>query len=225
MLGDVLLDDGHVTADELASALDEQRRHGRSLGRVLVERGTLTEQQLVAAKAVQIGLRFVELSDFPVDVAAVVRVSEAVCRRHSALPIGYEDGRLLVAMADPANVLALDDIRSRTGREVRPLVATRTDVLAALDRHSRAGAELDDLSAALELPAPPEVPGQASSDVEDAPIVRFVDLLIAQAVQDRASDIHLEPTERDLRVRFRIDGVLHERIVRRAGSARAWPAV
>jgi type IV pilus assembly protein PilB len=185
------------------------RRHGRSLGRVLVERGTLTEQQLVAAKAVQIGLRFVELSDFPVDVAAVVRVSEALCRRHTALPIGYEDGRLLVAMADPANVFAVDDVRLMTGMEVKAVVATRADVLAAIDRYHRGDAQMDELTTAFAVPEQREA-SDAPALVEDAPIVKFVNLLIAQAISDRASDIHIEPTEKDLRVRFRIDGVLHE---------------
>ena len=209
-LGDVLLDGGHVTAAELASALEEQRRHGRSLGRVLVDRGALTETQLVAAQAAQIGLRFVDLSDVAVDVSAVVRVSEAVCRRHSVLPIGHEDGRLVLAMADPANVFAVDDVRLMTGLEVRAVVATRADVLAAIDRYHRGDAQMDELNLAMAVPEQRTDPADAPAVVEDAPIVKFVNLLISQAISDRASDIHIEPTEKDLRVRFRIDGVLHE---------------
>jgi type IV pilus assembly protein PilB len=209
-LGDVLLESGHVTADELASALDEQRRHGRSLGRVLVERGALTETQLIAAQAEQIGLRFVDLSDIAVDVSAVVLVSEAVCRRHSVLPIGREDGRLILAMADPANVFAVDDVRLLTGMEVRAVVATRPDVLAAIDRYHRNDAEMDEFNLAMAVPEQRAESLDAPPVVEDAPIVKFVNLLIAQAISDRASDIHIEPTEHDLRVRFRIDGVLHE---------------
>ncbi len=209
-LGDVLLAGGHVTADELARALEEQRAHGRSLGRVLVERGALTETQLVAAQAVQIGLRFVDLSDVAVDVSAVVRVSEAVCRRHSVLPIGHEDGRLVVAMADPANVFAVDDVRLMTGMEVKAVVATRPDVLAAIDRYHRGDAQMDELNLAMAVPEQRQATSEAPAIVEDAPIVKFVNLLISQAISDRASDIHIEPTEKDLRVRFRIDGVLHE---------------
>jgi type IV pilus assembly protein PilB len=209
-LGDVLLDGGHVTADELASALEEQRAHGRGLGRVLVERGALTETQLVAAQAVQIGLRFVDLTDVAVDVSAVARLSEAVCRRHSVLPIGHEDGRLVVAMADPANVFAVDDVRLMTGLEVKAVVATRADVLAAIDRYHRGDAEMDELKLAMAIPEQRLEAVEASAVIEDAPIVKFVNLLISQAISDRASDIHIEPTEKDLRVRFRIDGVLHE---------------
>ena len=209
-LGDILLERGLLTAEQLDTAVEEQRRLGRSLGRVLVDLGALSEGQLVAALAQQIGLRFVDLTDHPVDGAAVSSVPEQVCRRHQALPIGYEDGRLVVAMADPANVFALDDVRSVTGLEVKPVVATRPDVLAAIDRYHRGEVELDDLTSAMQGPDAGEDLGAVREIVEDAPIVKFVNLLIAQAVQDRASDIHLEPTERELRVRFRIDGVLHE---------------
>ncbi|MDP9239990.1 MAG: Flp pilus assembly complex ATPase component TadA [Actinomycetota bacterium] len=209
-LGDILLGEGLVTADQLAAANGEQARIGRPLGRVLIDAGVLTEGQLVQALATQIGLRFVDLSEFPVDGSAVALVSAAVCRRHNALPIGYEDGRLLVAMADPANVFAVDDIRSLTGMEVKPVVATRNDVVAAIKRFHRADGDLDDLTMAIDAADPDDDLSNIRAVTEDAPIVKFVNLLISQAITDRASDIHIEPAERDLRVRFRIDGVLHE---------------
>jgi type IV pilus assembly protein PilB len=210
-LGDILLEGGLVTPEQLGGAVEEQQRLGRSLGRVLVDLGILTEAQLVAALATQIGMQFVDLSDFAVDGSAVSRVSSAVCRRHTALPIGYEDGKLVVAMADPANVFALDDIRSMSGYEIKPVVATKPDLIAAINRFHRGDEEMDNLTNVLD--ASTEVDDDLTNVkevVEDAPIVKFVNLLITQAIQDRASDIHVEPTERDLRVRFRIDGVLHE---------------
>jgi type IV pilus assembly protein PilB len=209
-LGDILLEGGLVTHDQLSGAVQEQQRLGRSLGRVLVDLGIVTESQLVAALATQIGMQFVDLTDYPVDGSAVSRVSDVVCRRHTALPIGYDEGRLLVAMADPANVFALDDIRSITGLDVKPVVATKPDVLAAINRYHRGDAEMDDLTMALDAKDEDDDLGNVKEIVEDAPIVKFVNLLITQAIQDRASDIHIEPAERDLRVRFRIDGVLHE---------------
>jgi type IV pilus assembly protein PilB len=210
-LGDILLDDGLVNPDQLATALQEQRRLGRSLGRVLVDLGMVTEGQLVAALATQIGLPFVDLSEYQVDASAVLSVTAAVARRHVALPIAYEEGRLVVAMADPANVFAVDDIRSMTGREVKPVVATKADLLAAIDRYHRADGDLDELTMSLDARADEEQDLSSVREVvDDAPIVRFVNLLITQAIQDRASDIHIEPGERELRVRFRIDGVLHE---------------
>jgi type IV pilus assembly protein PilB len=147
-LGDILLEGGHVTTEQLEHAVSEQRRLGRSLGRVLVDLGVLTESQLVAALATQIGMQFVDLSDHPVDGSAVMRVPDTVCRRTAALPIGFEDGKLVVAMADPANVFAVDDIRSATGMDVKAVVATKADVLAAIDKYHRGDAEFDDLTRA-----------------------------------------------------------------------------
>ncbi len=210
-LGDILLESGLVSVEQLTSAIDEQQRLGRSLGRVLVDLGMVTESQLVAALAQQIGLPFVDLSEYAVDGSAVASISATVARRHAALPIGYEDGKLLVAMADPANVFAVDDIRSITGREVRPVVATKADLIAAIDRYHRSDGYLDELSTSIDVTEDDENDlTKVKEIVDDAPIVKFVNLLITQAIADRASDIHIEPEERDLRVRFRIDGVLHE---------------
>src|SRR5918911_3773301 len=130
-LGELLLETGKLTEEQLNEALDEQRRVGRSLGRVLVELGMLTEQQLVATLAEQVGMRFVDLSEYPVDPLATSRLPEAMARRYSALPIGYDNGRLLVAMSDPGNVFAVDDIRAVTGMELRTVVATKSDIAAA----------------------------------------------------------------------------------------------
>ncbi len=208
-LGDILLEGGLVTQAQLQAAYDEHQRAGRALGRVLVDQGVLTEAQLVAALAQQIGMRFVELSDFPVDHSAVGLVSGAMARRYVVLPFGFEEGKLLLAMADPANFLAIEDVRAVTQMEVKPCVATRTDVLTAIDKYYRADSDLDEITAILDVEEEEDL-SKVREAVEDAPIVKYVNALITQAIQDRASDIHLEPTERDLRVRYRIDGVLHE---------------
>ena len=210
-LGDILLQGGLVTEDQLFQAFQLHKDEGKALGRVLVDHGFLTESQLVAALAQQIGLEFVDLSDYPVDGSIVARVSGAICRKHNALPLRIDDeGKLLLAMADPANVFAIDDIRSLTGFDVRPVVATRADVLSAIDRYYRADSDLDDLTAVMELEDDDADLSNLKEVVEDAPIVKYVNLLITQAIQDRASDIHLEPNERSLIVRYRIDGVLHQ---------------
>ncbi|MGL5858714.1 MAG: GspE/PulE family protein [Angustibacter sp.] len=210
-LAEILISDGLVTETQLEEAFAEQQNAGRSLGRVLVEQGVLTEAQLVAALAQQLGMPFVDLQETAVDGSATGRVPGAVVRRHNALPIGYtDDGKLVVAMADPGNVFALDDIRSMTGLDVRPVVATRGDITAAIDRYYRADADMDDLTSAMDVDDEDEDLSKVKEITEDAPIVKYVNLLITQAIQDRASDIHLEPTEKDLRVRYRIDGVLHE---------------
>ena len=209
-LGEILLKEKVISRAQLEQALEEQRSSGRMLGRILVDQGALSEPQLVAALATQIGMAFVDLGEIVLDGSVTALVPGAVCRRHGVIPIGVEDGHLILAMADPANVIARDDVRSLTGMDVRPVVAVRNDVVAAIDRAYRADSDLDDLTTAIEVEDEKADLEALREVVEDAPIVKFVNLLITQGIQDGASDIHLEPTEDDLRVRFRIDGVLHE---------------
>lgn len=179
----------------------------------LLAEGTITGAQVAGARAAQAGVPFVVLSDLAVDRAAVARVPSATARRHTILPIAIEGRYLVVAMADPADVLAIDDVRQAAGMPVQPVVAERGDLLAAIDRFHRADSELNDITATLQEEQRAEEAatfGDADAADEDAPIVRFVNLLVTQAVQDRASDIHIEPGEHSVRVRFRVDGVLHE---------------
>jgi type IV pilus assembly protein PilB len=134
-----------------------------------------------------------------------------VCRRYSAIPIRYEDNKIVVAMSDPANVFAIDDIRTITGMEVLPVVATRTDVAGAIQRLRGMDESVEDIAAAAAAEeSDAEDLSKIKELVEDAPIVKLVNLLITRAVAERASDIHIEPQERDVRIRNRIDGVLHE---------------
>ena len=177
-LSDILLDDGLVSEAELLVAYDEHVNVGRPLGRILVERGFISEAQLVAALAQQVGLDFIDLSDAVLDGSAVGRVPAAICRRHTVLPVGFDDGRLVLAMADPGNVFALDDVRSMTGLDVRAVVATRDDVLTAIDRYCRSDAEMDDITSSMSVQEEEEDLTRVSQIVEEAPIVKYVNLLI-----------------------------------------------
>ncbi|HEU0205698.1 MAG TPA: ATPase, T2SS/T4P/T4SS family [Pseudolysinimonas sp.] len=177
----------------------------------LVESGVVSESQVASARAAQLGLPFVDLTDYPIDQSAVSLVPVALLRRHEVLPIGRDGDRLLLAMADPRDVLALDDIRAAVKMQARPVVAERGDLMAALDRFVRSDSELSELTVAMvEENTSSDLVPVADQTEDDAPIVRFVNLLISQAIQDHASDIHIEPGERQLDVRYRIDGVLHE---------------
>ena len=203
--------EGLLTEAQLDAALNDQSRSGKQLGRILIELGTISETDLVRTLAKQVGLEYFDLANATIDSSAVSLVSEAVARRYQAVAVGWEGEKLIVAMADPSNVFALDDIRSITGREVKTVVASPTELAATIDRYFRVDAEVDTVAqAAADEYSENEDLSNVSEVVEDAPIVKFVNLLITQAVNDRASDIHVEPTERDLRIRFRIDGVLHE---------------
>jgi type IV pilus assembly protein PilB len=207
----MLLSEGLITQAQLDAALKAQAERGLPIGQLLVEDGALTEAVLMGALARQLGLEFVDLAEYPIDRGAVSLLPEAMARRLLALPVTWAEDRLVVAMADPGNVLAIDDMRAVTGSEITIVVATRSQLAEAIDRFHRLDAEVDEVAqiAAEEL-AVDDDDAVAREGVEDAPIVKFVNLLIAQAVADRASDIHVEPTETDLRIRFRVDGVLHE---------------
>jgi len=210
-LGSLLIARGLLTPEQLDAALEEQERTHRSLGRILIDQGQVSEAGLVSTLASQLGLEYVDIADYAVDPAATTLISDALARRYQALPIGWQDGRLVVAMADPSNVFAVDDIRTITGADVRMVVSTRASVIAAIDKYHRLDTDAESITAQASSTFEAEDDLTSVREVtEDAPIVKLVNLLITQAVQDRASDIHIEPGEHDLRIRYRIDGVLHE---------------
>ncbi len=210
-LGTLLLEEGLISQEDLDRAIELQQETGRPLGRILVDEGLVQEADLVRTLARRIGLEYVNLGEVNIDPSAGALVSEALARRYAALPISFEDGKLVVAMADPANVLAIDDIRAITGLEVVAKVATRSDVEDAISRMARMDDSVTEL-AELAAEGVEEIADLAGleSAVEEAPVVKLVNTLITRAASERASDIHIEPGERELRIRFRIDGVLHD---------------
>jgi type IV pilus assembly protein PilB len=184
---------------------------GQSLTRILIDDELVTEPDLVATLAAHLKLEYVDLADYPVDAAAARLISDSMARRYLALPIGWIEGRLIVAMADPSNVFAVDDIRTVTGTELRIAVATSSSILEAIAKHHRVMSDAENVSAEAASSFEPDVQLSSLREVnQESPIVKLVNLLISQAIADRASDIHVEPGEHDLRVRFRIDGVLHD---------------
>lgn len=210
-LGDLLVSKGVLTKEQLKEAIDLQRAKGEPLGRVLVKNGMVTEGDLLMILAAQLGLEFVDLTTHKVDLSAVTLVPERIAKKNLVLPIGFDDGKLMVAAANPTDVFIFDDLRMMTGCEIKAVVATKEDILGAINKYARADnvteQTLEELTAGDDDSA-------AGVDVvemlDEAPIVKLVNLILNQAVADRASDIHLEPQEKDVRVRFRIDGVLHE---------------
>ena len=197
-LGALLIAEGLLTDAQLDAALAEQARVGKPLGRLLIEQGTISEAELVRTLARQVGLEFVDIAERTIDGSVANLVSESLARRYQAIPIGWEDGKLIVAMADPSNVFAVDDIRAIAGAEVKTVVATPTQIVETIEQFYRNDGEVDDIVAdAMEDQSGDDDLANIADVVEDAPIVKFVNLLINQAVQDRASDIHVEPTETD----------------------------
>jgi type IV pilus assembly protein PilB len=208
-LADVIAELSLLPEERVRKADEEARTSGRTLEQVLSESGALSADQLARATAERFGLDLVDLTVYKPDLAAANLITPQAARRIQAVPIGFDDDTLLVAMVDPSNVLALDDLKLMTGNEVRPLVASAEDVAGVVSRMTR----LDQAVAEAVEEEPEEL--AAVSDIresaEDAPVIKLVNSIVAQAVEEGASDIHFEPEGRDMRVRFRVDGVLSER--------------
>ena len=205
LIGEIIVELGFATPDQVDQAVSIARETGRPTGNVLVGNGTITTEQLAAAVARRFGLDHVDLSTYTVDMAAANLVTPTAAKRLQAVPVGFiDDTTLLVAVADPSNVLAVDDIAMLTGYSVRPAVAATEDIAGLISKLSR----LDE--AVQEIAAEPEVEEitDLRESAEDEPVVKLVNSLVAQAVEQHGSDIHFEPEGGELVVRFRIDGVL-----------------
>ncbi len=211
---DVLIALGYVSAERVEAAVGESRLAGKPPERLLLEQNAIDARQLSRAIAERYGLDHVDLSAYPVDMAAANLLPITSARRYQAVPVGYVDKEtLLVAMADPTNVLAADDIKMATGLNCRLVVADSADIEALLSRVNSlqsavTEAVLDDDQELDEDGI--EQPGALHASADDAPVVKLVYSILGQAVNEGVSDIHFEPEQDDMRVRFRIDGVLHE---------------
>jgi type IV pilus assembly protein PilB len=200
-----------VDDDLLDRAIDTAELSNRPLRAVLVDDQVITEFQLACAIADAYGVEAVELASFPVDPTAMNRLPLSLARRHQMLPIAVSDTTISVAVSDPGDVLALDDIRAATGLIVKPMVVTKDDLTRLLDRYTRQTTDLTEAAAQIVADEGPNSSSDGLNSVnEDAPVVRYVNSLLERAITSRASDIHLEPSEFDLKIRLRIDGVLHE---------------
>ncbi|MDI6900511.1 MAG: ATPase, T2SS/T4P/T4SS family [Anaerosomatales bacterium] len=207
-LGELLVAAGLVTRAQLDHALQVQVAEGGKLGQILVRQLIVDEDDIARTLAEQKGLDHVSLTTYPVDREATSRIPERIARRNLVIPIGYEDGSLVLAMADPLDVEAIDDVKVSTGLGVIPVVATGTQIQYAIEKYIAAADVVQDIMvAAGEEEA---VPDEVIAGDEDVPVVRLVNQLIREAIADNASDIHIEPGDKGVRIRYRIDGVLQE---------------
>jgi len=211
-LAQALVAAGAVDAQEIAADVD-RFGDGTALGRELISRGVVSERTLAESVAASTGTRFLDLAAVTIDPAVLALVPSSLCRRFQLLPIERSAHRLTVGIVDPTDLVALDDVSTATGLVVDPVVVARDALQTVFGRFLRSDEELTELSTVIEgASTAARTSFTLSLDEGDdaTPVVRFVNLLIAQAITDRASDIHIEPGEADLTVRFRIDGVLHE---------------
>lgn len=205
MIGEVAVDLGFADRKTIEEAVEAAREQGRPTGIVLVERGVLRHDQLARVVAERFGLDFVDLAVYDLDMGAVNLISSETAKRYQAVPVGFtEDGALVLAMANPTNILTIDDIGMMTGRRIRPAAASVEDLNLLLARLVRMDDSIEDIVDEDEEADDLRV-DEADSD---APIIKLVHSIVAQAIQQGASDIHVNPEEGDTRVLFRVDGVL-----------------
>lgn len=209
-LGEMLIEAGAITAEQRDKAMQEQKRLGKRLGEALVSLGFITEEMMAKALSSQMGLPFKELRFASIDSGVVELVPESLARKRKVFPLEIKDGRLVLAMADPLDIFAIDEIKRIVKMPVDAVVITETELLKALDKHYRGEMEEVIKAADVYSPEKEKVIATAEAMTEDTPIVKLVNTVLTQAVKDRASDVHIEPYAESLRVRFRIDGKLHD---------------
>jgi type IV pilus assembly protein PilB len=222
-LGDLLVAEGLITEDQLAQALAQQKETGDKLGSTLVRLGLINEEQLIGFLSRQYRIPSITLSQVEVDPDVLRLVPAPLAQKHEVFPVKRLAGTLTLAMSDPTNVFALDDVAFMTNLQILPVVASQAAIRHAIEAHYQSAAPTEDMMA--ELAATPEmevIEADAEDAVgkvdvidltqsaEEAPVVRLVNMVLADAIQKGASDIHWEPYEKVFRLRFRIDGVLHE---------------
>ena len=217
-LGDMLIKQNVLTEDELKKALELQKGSGKKIGEVLVDNGFITEDMIVRALQMQLGLKVVQLTGVTIPKEVRNLVSVDLLKKYTCIPFEldpYNANILHLAMADPMDMAAIDDISIVTNLQIEPYIATTRDILAAIDRCYGASETLDAARRFTQERA--QLRGGADddtdTDVSDAPIVQLVRSLIEQAIRQRASDIHIEALENKVRIRYRIDGALYERMV------------
>lgn len=227
-VGDILRERGVLTPEQLKEVRDVAKATRTDIKRVILDRGYATEEEVYSAYAEQLGYPFVDFAKERIEPSAVNLVPQHIAQRYNLIPVRKTpDNKLLVAMADPTNVLAIDDLRLVTGLEIQPAVAIPETVSEALSRHYRgevttAATAVAEVASSLptavqEAISTMRARGELSAEeeeavriAEEAPIIRAVNAIIHQAIRERASDIHVEPERRSVRIRYRIDGVLHE---------------
>jgi type IV pilus assembly protein PilB len=210
-IGDLLKEKGFITESQLKEALEEQATSGTRLGEVLVRQGLITEEQLVETISERLGIPTITISSMVIDPKVIRRVPVEVARRYNIIPAFAIGDTLTLAMSDPLNIIAIEQIKYLTGADVKRAVASKSEIDKAIDQYYSVADSLNEIVAGHRREssaAPAPVVGKPT-EVE-SPIVKMVNVIVTKAVRDRASDIHIEPDETSMRIRYRINGVMRE---------------
>ncbi len=218
-LGELLVRSNLITKEQLQRALEEQKNSGGQLrlGTILVKDGYISETELTAFLSKQYSVPSINLAEFDIDPAVVKLLPSDVVQKYQAIPVNRAGSTLILAMSDPSNIFAIDDIKFMTGYNVEVVVASDSGIKSAIDKFYDQSASLADMMSDLDMEDLEVIADHEEVDVtsleratEDAPVVKLVNMILSDAIKRKASDIHIEPYERSFRVRYRIDGVLYE---------------
>jgi len=221
-LGAMLVSSGLITEEQLKNALATQQREGGRLGSILVKMNFVQEEKLMMFLSKQYGVPYVDLSRFEIDANVVKLIPGEVAQKYQIMPINRTGATITIAMVDPSNVFAIDDVKFMTGYNVEPVVATEAGIKQAMSKHYSMSDAIDTVmtklgdDAGLDLVHEEDDEldmAQVRAEVDDAPVVKLVNLILVDAIQKGASDIHIEAYEKSFRVRYRIDGSLYEVMV------------
>lgn len=214
-LGDLLVQTGVITPEQLNEALEEQKRTGQRLGNILVKNGYFTEHNLIEVLEFQLGIPHVVLAKRHIEPDVLALVPENLVKKYKVFPVEKIQNRLILGMLDPTDIFALDDLRLSLNMEIQPVIITEEDLNQAINKYygiSNSVKEVfKDLDVEIEeINQAEEAADEVQTAIDEAPIVRLVNLVITQAVKERASDIHIEPTEKEVVIRYRVDGRLKQ---------------
>ena len=215
-LGESLVEEGIITAEQLKQAQEEEKRTGQRLRNVLVKMGLIAEEDLVTFLSDKLGLPRIELGNYLIDPKIVELIPEALARKYQLIPVLKIGNRLTCAMVDPWNIFALDELRMKTNLTIEPAVAAEIEIKKALDQYYGAKGTIEELIKTIDeeklgIKEGEEIELKKLEGIVEEPVViKLVNLTIMKAVQEGASDIHIEPEEEILKTRFRVDGMLHE---------------
>lgn len=212
-LGDLLVEVGFITPKQLEEALRKQKLTGKKIGEILIDDSMVSEVDMIKALEMQLGIPYTDLSKIYIDPEVPKLINENLARRHVLIPIKREKNKLTVAMADPLNIFARDDVNIATGFDIEPVISNSDKILNAIDRYygnQRAEKAIQEFKKQYDMNSVVELLDEDNAETSNAPVVRLINTLISQAVSMKASDIHIEPSEERIRIRFRVDGELQK---------------
>ncbi len=214
-LGDLLLEVEMVTPNQLESAIEVQKKTGEKLGSILTKLGYVTEDDIIQVLEFQLGIPHVKLEKYNIDKSAYLAIPESIAKRYGLIPIKKEKGILTVAMSDPLNVFAIDDLNIYSGMEIQPVIASLDDISKAIDKYYSAQKAMKAVEEFKKeqvstIKINSDTSEEQIEEINNAPAVKVINSIIEQAVRNRASDIHIEPFEEYIKIRFRTDGQLCE---------------